>query len=570
MFVASRSLAALGAAWYEPVEVRGMMMKKLGFAALTTAVLAWGCSDDGSSSKEETQRDAPGFVQIHEQVLVASCSAEACHSGPGIASLSFDDPQAAYDHLLGAKPVNAAAVDAQMSLVVPGDPDASFFLKKMESDQASLTDAGLGGAMPLGAVEVPGPVAMSAIRSWIEAGAPYEGGSFEADFIEAEEGGLYVECNATDEEGMRQCFGPAPDPNSTLRLYSPPMVVQPGEEVLFCNNLPFIAEQDLLFKSVRGAQMRGGHHAGVFVSIQPTEDYTPELCGDDMSHLRYTAGAGGAGGEFTELPPGVGLRISTGQQVVIQSHYINPTDQPITVMDMVELDFTTLEESPRVVDAFAMINDDFSIPAGATDFSRTTECKLEEDMDIYMLLGHTHEWGVLFEFERIPADGGPAELLYHATDGKLLRESPEIKTFADPLKFKAGDTLRVSCTWENDTDAPLGWPQEMCVGLMYYGPGRGWLTCDQDDGVPQGGAGDGEEGCVALDSPGNQEGVGVACTRDGDECVDNGGATVCLAQFDDRANFCTYFGCSDDAECGDDAVCSDQMGTRLCLPNSCA
>lgn len=525
-----------------------------------------GCSNE---STEEVDRSAPGFVQLHDQILSTSCSAEACHSGPGIAGLSFDDPAAAYEHLLEGRPVNAAAADAGLLLVDPGSPDNSFLLRKLEASQQELTEAGLGGFMPLGATEVPGPRSLAAVRSWIEAGAPYEGADFEADFVEAEDQGVYVECDATDEEGMQECFGPAPDPDTTLRLFSPPMVVQPGEEVLYCNPLPFIADREFLFKAVRGAQMRGGHHAGVFVSVQPTEDYTPELCGDDMSHLRYTAGAGGAGGEFTELPPGVGLRISEGQQIVIQSHYINASDEPVTVMDMVELDYTTLKESPTIVDAFAMINDDLDIPAGAVGHTKTTDCTLEEDMDIYMLLGHTHEHGVLFEFERFPGGDGEPELLYHATDGKLLRESPEIKTWADPLRFKAGDRLRVTCKWDNETDRSLGWPEEMCVALMYYGPGRGWLTCTQNDGTPGGGSGDGE-GCQDPEAPGNEQGVGKACSPNGGECVDNADATVCLADFDDRANFCSFFGCATDDDCGEGAVCSDQNAAKVCIPNACA
>jgi hypothetical protein len=535
---------------------------------LLGAVLAAGCGAENENSTV-ADRDAPGFVQLHEQVLSVSCASAACHSGSGIAGLSFDDPQVAYDHLVSGQPVNAGAVEEGLVLVDPGNPDGSFLLRKLETPQANLTAAGLGGFMPLGATEVPGPDTLAAFRRWIEAGAPFEGAQFEADFIEAGDDGLYVECDATDEEGMRQCFGPMPDPNRTLRLFTPPMVIQPGEEILFCNPLPYIAEQDLLFKAVRGAQMRGGHHAGVFVSIQPTEDYTPEECGDDMSHLRYTAGAGGAGGEFTELPAGVSLRINEGQQVVIQSHYINSSDAPITVMDMVELDFTTIDESPKVVDAFAMINDDLAIPPGAVGHTRETLCTLEEDMDIYMLLGHTHEYGVSFEFERIPGGTGEPELLYFATDGKLLRESPEIKTYDDPLRFKAGDELRVTCKWDNDTDHELGWPEEMCVALMYYGPGRGWLTCSQNDGVPQGGAGSGEGGCQEPDVPGNELGVGKTCTREGNECVDNGQATTCLAQFDDRANFCTFFGCESDADCGEGAACSDQGAAKVCIPDAC-
>ena len=247
-------------------------------AVLVLATLC-GCSEQAPPEPPEN-RDAPGFMQIHEAVLATQCSQEACHSGVGIAKLTFDDPQAAYDHLLQDAPTNNPALTAGLGLVVPGDPDASFLLTKLEMGEDGLAAASFGGPMPLGAVEVPGPQSLAAIREWIEAGAPFDGRTFDADLIESS-ADSYVDCDATDEAGMHECFGPAPDPSKTLRLYTPPMLIPAGEEVLMCTNLSYIAPADALFHEVRGGQMRGGHHAGVFVSIQPSEDYTPTPCGPD-------------------------------------------------------------------------------------------------------------------------------------------------------------------------------------------------------------------------------------------------------------------------------------------------
>jgi hypothetical protein len=253
----------------------------------------------------------------------------------------------------------------------------------------------------------------------------------------------------------------------------------------------------------------------------------------------------------------------------MQSHYINTSDEPIVVMDAVDLVYTTPEESPTRIDPFALLYDEPDVPANTMGFSRETVCEMDRDYDVYMLLGHTHEYGVRFQVHHEPAGTDESHLLYHATDGKLLREDPDINMYDEPLKLKQGDRLRMTCTWDNTTDEVLGWPEEMCVALMYYGPGEGWLTCDQEDGSP---GSKGGEGCVDLEAPGNEIGVGKACTREarGVECRGNGEATQCLGVFDDRANFCTYFGCETDAECGAGAVCADRQGTKLCLPLSCA
>ena len=37
----------------------------------------------------------------------------------------------------------------------------------------------------------------------------------------------------------------------------------------------------------------------------------------------------------------------------------------------------------------------------------------------------------------------------------------------DPLAFEAGDTLRITCDWDNDTDETITFPREMCVLSAY-------------------------------------------------------------------------------------------------------
>lgn len=544
------------------------MVKRFVVVLATLGLVACGSPDDSSEGDEST--DVPGFRQLHGEIFASSCAQDACHSGVGIAGLSFDDVDAAYEHLIGGTPVNGVAATNGMALVRAGDPDGSFLLAKLTTAGEELAAMGMGAAMPVGALQVPGPNSVEAIRNWIAAGAPMDGVAFEADFTDSMDD-HYIDCPATDAAGMEACFGPAPDPTKVLRLFTPPITVPAGADISFCTNIDFIAPTNILAKEVRGAQMRGGHHAGLFSNVLPSDDFVAAECPDDMSNLRYVAGAGGAGGTYSTLPPGVALRMSVGTQAMIQSHYINPGTEPIVVMDMVELVYTTEEESPVIVDPFAIIQASFEIPPHAKGYSAETICEIDRPLDIYMLLGHTHENGVNFDVNLQPVGGGPEQLLYHATDGKLLRSNPEIKNYSDPMHFQVGDKLRVTCTWDNDTDAPIGWPEEMCVSLMYYGPGEGWLTCDQSDGTPQGGTSDpgDETGCVAEGTPGNEIGAGEYCTAGGGECADNSGAKTCLADFDSRANFCSIVGCDSDADCGAGVTCVDQGAADVCTPPEC-
>ena len=270
------------------------------------------------------------------------------------------------------------------------------------------------------------------------------------------------------------------------------------------------------------------------------------------------------------LPEGAALTIAKGQRVVVQSHYINMSPEPRTVMDAVDLELTTVDESPVDVDAFAVVDSDLAIPVGVDAYERVKTCTVNAPMAIHMMLGHTHDYGVLFDIEFIR--GGVPELQYHATHGPTLRDTPEILMFDDPLQLDAGDQVRVTCAWTNTTDHVLGWPEEMCVALMYYSPGQGYLICDTDDETPvaqDGGESDPEGGCIAPGTEGNDLGVGRYCTVGGGECDDTPEPTLCLAEFDADATYCSVILCQDDSVCGEGATCVFEGPGSACVPLAC-
>ena len=51
---------------------------------------------------------------------------------------------------------------------------------------------------------------------------------------------------------------------------------------------------------------------------------------------------------------------------------------------------------------------------------------------------------------------------------------PTLKYTTDaPLVLKAGTKLRQTCTWDNTTNNPVGFPREMCVMFGFYFPDNG-------------------------------------------------------------------------------------------------
>ena len=519
-------------------------------------------------AEENPTLSVPGYVQLHAKVLSKGCAVSACHGDNAIGGLSLTSLEDSYAALIDVPPNNGSAATAGFKRVSPGDLEHSFLWWKLQASADEISTHSFGAGMPLGSFDGPGPNSMDAIRRWIESGAPLEGDDFEADWASDSGENEYVSCEATEESEMLKCFGEAPDPTLSLRFNTPPLHLEPGTESIFCSRLDVDVDADILFQRASGLQMEGGHHAAVYVSMAPEDGFEPVDCDAiDMGAMRFVTGAGGAGGQDLTLPEGVGLRIRAGEQLIIQSHYINTSAEKKVVMDVVDLELTPPGSDPIIADAFSVVDSDFTVPVGASQFERVKECVVDRDLDIHLLLGHTHDHGVLFQFELLSDDGEP-QLLYHAVDGPTLRDTPEINYYNPPLQLKPGDRVRMTCQWDNLTSHELTWPEEMCVAFMYYSPGEGFLICDSDDISPVLlGGGDSSAGCAKPEDIGNAKGVGKYCTESGDECSGQD-ANFCIAGFSDE-NYCTIIFCDNDEACGEGAACVAEGPGSACVPNHC-
>lgn len=118
----------------------------------------------------------PTWDSIYANVIAVTCA--QCH-GPGDldiredSMLDLSDQDTAYEALLGGEGEGAPAAGLECAgmgtLVVPGDPDGSLLVEKLEAARDGSADVcgdpmpGLGEALPEGRID--------AIRDWIAAGA---------------------------------------------------------------------------------------------------------------------------------------------------------------------------------------------------------------------------------------------------------------------------------------------------------------------------------------------------------------------------------------------------------------
>ena len=106
-----------------------------------------------------SEEPAPPFTEIYTEVLSPSCGFSSCHAGSaGAPFLETED--SAYASLVNAE---SNSVDGAI-LVIPGDPDNSYLVQKLESGP-SIT----GNPMPPSSALPDEKI--EAVRAWIEAGA---------------------------------------------------------------------------------------------------------------------------------------------------------------------------------------------------------------------------------------------------------------------------------------------------------------------------------------------------------------------------------------------------------------
>jgi hypothetical protein len=247
------------------------------------------------------------------------------------------------------------------------------------------------------------------------------------------------------------------DTPSVLNFVSGEFVVPPGEDRMMCTSVGHQGG-DVAYRNALMLQGRGGHHAVLLGAREPLPAGTIEDCsnGSDMTKYEVVMIP-------RELPPGHGSKLPAGRNMVIQSHYVNTTSQPILVRDVVQLELIPMDDVRTWAAPLMHGTLDLEIPAGQRG-EVSFDCVLEQDVELLVLGGHMHEWGTTFRTEIGPTIDA-LELLYVVDPWKAeFRDVPPVTLFLEqPKPLAAGTIVRTTCAWENTESHALVFPHEMCI-----------------------------------------------------------------------------------------------------------
>jgi hypothetical protein len=249
----------------------------------------------------------------------------------------------------------------------------------------------------------------------------------------------------------------------SMVLKSEPFTVPPGGDITHCTPVRGTNAEAIFTHAFHSKQ--SGHHIFLYSVSHPIEGGS-FVCPQGGQWNWNIVLASQKPDDAYEFPEGVGFKIEANQQFIIETHLINPTDQPMEATSEFDIDFADPGAVKVQAGAVFFGTTNIALSPRAKGHAEAT-CKVPTDLHIGRFFGHTHRRGTDFTVSKV-TNGTPEAPFYTSTTW----EDPPV---LDSLDVKAGEFLKVGCDYNNESDKKLGYPDEMCVSGGMYWPANGTL-----------------------------------------------------------------------------------------------
>ena len=400
----------------------------------------------GEAPVEETATPAVSWYGDIRPIVEQNCV--NCHNRDGIGSFPLETYE---DVLLVKEPVKNAVAERRMPpwLAGPGCADYDGDLS-LSDDQIALIGAWVDAGAPMGSKEDAAP---SEVPEWP---------SMEEPDVVLELPELYTP--TTDPDDYR-CFvvdWPLDEPSYVIGYD-----VLPGNPRVVHHLVAYIAPPE---------------HVEFYEGLDAADPGAGYSCfggpgapdGEDRNAADWLGGWAPGGG-YSPFPEGVGIAMAPGSRVILQMHYnledVEPGETDLTRMRLQVADSV---ENPVIIQPWAdpdwLDSELMDIPAGSTGVTHSFSYALPVDLTLYTANLHMHTLGVSARMV-IERDDGSEECMLDIPRWDFNWQRGY--RFTEPKKLKAGESVKVECTWDNPTDQDVFWGEgtgaEMCLGTMLMG-----------------------------------------------------------------------------------------------------
>ena len=217
---------------------------------------------------------------------------------------------------------------------------------------------------------------------------------------------------------------------------------------------------DVLVAGFKPLGLEGMHHTTLTLD-DPSADDGIFRCGEFQGALdEMGIWATGVNTNPVEFPEAVGMVLPAGKQLLLSLHLFNTSDRPLEGHS--GLAIKKLERSALVHEAGGTLMGPigFSLPPRKTTVVEGA-CTFDERATIFTVLPHMHKLGTHISI--VAERAGQPDHVVH--DAPFDFQNQYTVPVPD-LTLEAGDKLRITCTYENDTDETIAFGEstlkEMC------------------------------------------------------------------------------------------------------------
>jgi hypothetical protein len=274
-----------------------------------------------------------------------------------------------------------------------------------------------------------------------------------------------------------------PDPETPL-LEAPPagagrqlamdVSIAPGAETEQCQYV--IVDAPIDIARFEHAYTRGSHHLLLYQTDRAPSEVTLDrfdCTGAQFTDLGVSGIAYAAQVPTGELayPADVALRATAGSVLLVQTHYLNASSEPLDAKVRLNLWYSP---QPAAIEAGTMFFYDWAIavPQGGTSTAHM-RCNIPSNVELVFGMSHMHRRGVGYRATLEDTTGGsaaPTEL-FATTDWQGI----EPRRYEPRMPVAAGSVIDFHCDFQGEAgrtiiEGPSAEANEMCMFIASYYP----------------------------------------------------------------------------------------------------
>ena len=365
---------------------------------------------------------------------------------------------------------------------------------------------------------------------------------------------------ASDEEDPPPHELLAPPPAGEGLQLALDVELAPGEETEVCQYVVLPDDGPLDITRFEHAYSRGSHHLLLYQtdrSPDQVDDSSFPCAGASFESLGVVGVAYAAQVPEGEqrYPDGVALPMAAGEVVLLQSHYLNASEEPVSPQVRLNL---WLAPEPAPVKAGTLFFYDWAILVPQNEAATAQmRCRVPEDVELLFAMSHMHRRGVGYRSWQVGGELEEPQMLFTTT----AWEGVEPALFQPTRTISAGQRIDFECDYQGEpgrtiVEGPSAEDNEMCMFIAAYYPRLDEAT-EQCRGPGSGPVFEGDRTC----------GETLACVQGTDDPVEEERCMLdtCEPSADAARDlfFCVFDRCQADCEDERDPAC------QACVNREC-